>query len=113
MSKIVHIDHGAESSAACVSAHRVAPRRLIAGIVLSVLLFFSMFGLMVRLVRSAPNDAGVDAKLARVKQQIAVRRAKDRAQSVAGIADTIVGAQGGRRAQEEMLKDEGTSLAGQ
>jgi len=106
MSKIVHIDHQADGGAPRASAHRVAPRRLVAGIVLSIVLFCAVFGLMMRHVSRPPNDSGVDAKLAQVKKQIAARRAEARARTVAGIADTIAGAQGGRRAQEEMLREE-------
>lgn len=111
MSKIVHVSHDTQPEAH--QPHGPRPRRLLArprfwaALAGSVCLFMIAFGLMFHYVRRVPNDARVDAQLAQAKRQMQARRAeRDRSRTVAGVADTIVQAQAGRRAQEAWLKDD-------
>ncbi len=70
-------------------------------------LFLIVFGLMLWRAAQVPDDTRVQAKLERVKREIAARRsARDRTATAAGLADRIVQAQSGRRAQRQWLEED-------
>lgn len=109
MSEVVHIPHGdsahhepSETGETVVRAPRGNRRHFILIAVLAAALFLVMFGLMLWRAAQVPDDSQVQAKLERVKREIAARRsAKDRSATAAGLADRIVQAEAGRRAQQQ------------
>ncbi|NUQ69916.1 MAG: hypothetical protein HUU17_03765 [Chthonomonadales bacterium] len=103
MSTLVHTDHGDDrSSRQPRSTNRV--RLPIWVLVLILVVFIGTAGVFIASLVRSPDDAEVDARLARVRSELArARRDRRRGDSMAGVADRIVGSSSGRRAQQEWL----------
>ena len=96
---VIHTTESAKPAGLPEQPARFSLRRTSLYVLAAAMLVLVVFGIMLFRVTRTPDDRRVDAQLAALRE----RMERKRSETVAGIADRIVQAPMGRRAQEALL----------